>query len=82
LVNAVYSPSLSTTTHSTNTRGTLIVNIWDAAKKELIWRGAAEAVVKEEPEKAAKRQACDLPQTEEEGIAAIGQDKTNERSRN
>jgi hypothetical protein len=33
-------------------------------------------------EKAAESQACDLPQTAKERIAVIGQDKTNERSRN
>jgi hypothetical protein len=45
----------STTTVSNYTRGTLIVDIWDAESKTLVWRGAAEAVVKEKPEAQSKQ---------------------------
>ena len=45
----------STTTAYTYTRGTLIVDIWDAEAKEMIWRGAAQQVIKENPEKLAKQ---------------------------
>jgi hypothetical protein len=43
------------TTAYTYTRGTLIVDIWDAEAKELVWRGAAQAILKEKPEKQAKQ---------------------------
>ena len=36
-------------------RGSLIINIWDARKKEAIWRGTGQAVVKENPRSAAKQ---------------------------
>ena len=36
-------------------RGTLIIDIWDAKKKQAIWRGSAEAVIKQNPQKAAKQ---------------------------
>ena len=39
----------------TYTRGTLIVDIWDAAKRQLVWRGSATAVIKENPQKAEKQ---------------------------
>ena len=45
----------STTTSYNYTRGTLIIDFWDAKKKEAIWRGTAEAVVKQNPEKFAKQ---------------------------
>ncbi len=46
----------SSTTRAYNyTRGTLILDIWDAEKKELIWRATAEAVAKDNPQKAAKQ---------------------------
>lgn len=45
----------ATTTAYTYTRGTLIVDIWDAEAKELVWRGAAQQVIKEKPEKLAKQ---------------------------
>jgi hypothetical protein len=45
--------STNTTAH-TYEQGTLIVDIWDAKDKKLIWRGTATAVVPEDPEKSAK----------------------------
>jgi len=50
-----YGMGGSSTTAYTYTRGTLIIDIWDAKKKEMVWRGAAEAIVKDKPEKAAKQ---------------------------
>lgn len=45
----------TTSTVSTYTEGTLIIDIWDAREKSLIWRGAATAVVSKNPEKNAKK---------------------------
>jgi hypothetical protein len=45
----------STTTSTTYERGTLIIDIWDARKKEAVWRGSAQAVVKDNPQKQAKQ---------------------------
>lgn len=45
----------STTTMTKYSRGTLIIDIWDAKTKKAVWRGTAEAVVKENPQKAAKQ---------------------------
>jgi hypothetical protein len=46
----------STTTATTYLTGTLIVDVWDAETKELVWRGtAADMTVYEKPEKMAKR---------------------------
>lgn len=52
-----WGPSMtSSTTHAyPYVRGTLVVDIWDAKAKELIWRGSAEGVVKEKPEAAARQ---------------------------
>lgn len=47
--------SSSTTTSHTYERGSLIIDIWDAKKKEAVWRGTAQAVVKQNPERAAKQ---------------------------
>ena len=46
--------STSTTAH-TYERGSLIIDIWDAEDKKMIWRGTATAVVTQNPEKAAKQ---------------------------
>jgi hypothetical protein len=48
-----YGMGGSSTTAYTYTRGTLIIDIWDAKEKKMVWRGAAEAIVKEKPEKQA-----------------------------
>ena len=45
----------STTRAYTYTKGTLIVDIWDAKSEKLVWRGSATATVKENPEAAAKQ---------------------------
>jgi uncharacterized protein DUF4136 len=45
----------STTTSSTYERGSLIIDIYDAKKKEAVWRGTAQAVVKQNPQKAANQ---------------------------
>ena len=45
----------SVTTARTYTRGTLVVDIWDAGTKNLVFRGAAMAVVKPNPEKVARQ---------------------------
>ena len=45
----------STTRAYTYTKGTLIIDIWDAKSEKLVWRGSATATVKENPEKAAKQ---------------------------
>lgn len=45
----------STTRVREYTTGTLIIDIWDAAEKILIWRGSSTAVVAQSPERNAKR---------------------------
>ena len=42
----------SMTTATSYERGTVIIDAWDAAKKELIWRGSIQAIFKENPDKA------------------------------
>lgn len=51
------SPGMGTSTTSVQeyTQGTLIIDVWDAGTKEAIWRGSAEAIVQENPEKSAKQ---------------------------
>jgi len=46
--------STSTSHVRTYTEGTLIVDIYDAAKKELIWRGTVTGTVSENPQKNEK----------------------------
>jgi hypothetical protein len=45
----------STTTATTYTQGTLIVDIWDARAGTLVWRATASSVVSSDPEKNAKK---------------------------
>ena len=45
----------STTTVTTYERGTIVIDIWDAHTKTIVWRGTAEAVLKENPKKGAKQ---------------------------
>jgi hypothetical protein len=45
----------ATTSAYTYTRGTLIVDIWDAKEDKALFRGSAEAIVKEKPEKVARQ---------------------------
>lgn len=47
-------PVSSTTTVRKYTRGTLVVDIWDARAKQLVWRGTATDTVSENPEKNEK----------------------------
>jgi hypothetical protein len=44
----------STTTMSTYTRGTLIVDLWDAKTKTMVFRGSATDVLPDKPEKQEK----------------------------
>lgn len=43
----------ATTTASTYTEGTLIIDAYDVAEKKLVWRGSGTVTVKEDPEKRA-----------------------------
>lgn len=45
----------STTTMHSYERGSLIIDLWDAETKEMIWRGTASAVVSPNPEKQEKQ---------------------------
>lgn len=44
-------PVSTTTTVRKYTRGTLVVDIWDALTKHLVWRGTATDTASENPEK-------------------------------
>ncbi len=44
----------STTTVSTYTVGTLVIDMYSAAKKELIWRGTVSGTISEDPQKNIK----------------------------
>jgi hypothetical protein len=46
---------ISTTTTHTYKRGSLIIDIWDAETKRLVWRGIASSAVPKDPENAAKK---------------------------
>jgi len=48
-----YGGSYSTTV-STYTKGTLVVDIWDAKKEQMVWRGIGTATVSQSPDKAEK----------------------------
>lgn len=45
----------NTTSASTYTEGTLVIDIWEARQKTLIWRGTATGTVPQNPEKVARR---------------------------
>ena len=45
----------STTRVRNYTQGTLIVDIWDAKKKQLVWRGTGSDTVSDKPESNAKK---------------------------
>jgi hypothetical protein len=47
--------STSQTTAYTYTRGTLIIDIWDAREKKLVWRGSASGVIPDNPQKLDKQ---------------------------
>jgi hypothetical protein len=40
---------------TTYPRGTLVIDIWDARTKNIVWRGTAEGAIHENPKKAAKQ---------------------------
>jgi len=46
---------VSTTSVSTYEQGTLIIDIWDAREKKLVWRGTAIDVFDDDPKKADKK---------------------------
>ena len=41
-------------TVSTYEKGTLVIDIWDAKTKQIVWRGSAVAAIPEDPKKAEK----------------------------
>jgi hypothetical protein len=45
----------STTTASTFTEGTLILDAYDSAEKKMIWRGTGTVTLKQKPDKIAKQ---------------------------
>ena len=45
----------STTRAVTYHKGTLVVDFWDAEKKQLIWRGTATATLSDNPQKNSKK---------------------------
>ena len=45
----------ATTTASTYTEGTLIIDAYDALQKKLVWRGSGTVTVKDDPEKRTKQ---------------------------
>ncbi|HOC44576.1 MAG TPA: DUF4136 domain-containing protein [Thermoanaerobaculales bacterium] len=45
----------ATTTASTYTEGTLIIDAYDTVQKKLVWRGSGTVTVKDDPEKQAKQ---------------------------
>ena len=49
------SMGMSTTTARTYTQGILIIDVWDAKEKTLVWRGSAIATVTQNPEKNTKK---------------------------
>ena len=52
-----YGPSATTTRSQMLTTGTLVIDVFDSARKESVWRGVAEGQVREEqdPEKRRAR---------------------------
>ncbi len=49
-----YGPATTSVNVTTYTKGTLVIDIWDAKKKQLIWRGTLEGTVPENPEKLSQ----------------------------
>jgi hypothetical protein len=44
----------ASTTISTYEKGTLVIDIWDAKTKQIVWRGSAIAAIPEDPKKGEK----------------------------
>ena len=65
----------TTTTVTSYTRGTLIIDVWDAKTKKLIWRGSATDIVPENPEKAYKK----IDKALEKIVAKWEKEKTKEQ---
>ena len=49
-----YGPATTSVNVTTYTQGTLVIDIWDAKKKQLVWRGTLEGTVPENPEKVPR----------------------------
>jgi len=49
------APTSVTTTVDRQRKGTLIVDVWDAATKKLAWRGVGEDTLSDKPEKNSKK---------------------------
>jgi len=47
--------STSTTTANSYERGTLVIDLWDADTKQMVFRGSASTVVSQKPEKEEKQ---------------------------
>jgi len=45
----------ATTTASTYTEGTLIIDAFDAVEKKMVWRGTGTVTVKEDPDKQSQQ---------------------------
>ncbi|MCP4897806.1 MAG: DUF4136 domain-containing protein [bacterium] len=56
----------TSTTVTQYTKGTLIIDVWDASTKNIIFRGTAESVVKENPEKSKAQIDASLDKISEE----------------
>ncbi len=46
-----YGPANTSVNVTTYTKGTLVIDIWDAKEKQLVWRGTLEGTVPDNPEK-------------------------------
>jgi hypothetical protein len=53
--NPYWGTSGTTATMRTYTKGALVIDIWDAREKTIVWRGTAVATVSENPEKNLKK---------------------------
>jgi len=49
-----YGPSFATSQVVEYTRGTLVIDVWDAGTNKLVFRGSAEGIVPDKPSKAEK----------------------------
>jgi len=50
-----YGMGSTTTTVSTYSKGTLVIDAWDARTNKLVWRGTASGTIPENPNKVAKK---------------------------
>jgi len=49
------SAGMTTTTPVIHKAGTLVIDIWDAKTKKLVWRGTMSGTIPEDPQKGAKQ---------------------------